>query len=92
MIYVFLFLFWLSSPPAQAGAPPSEVIPWDSVQIVDTVYVADRPAVSARWVYFITRTKYNSEVLGMKVAEDLAEIRNDLAEIKAAIKAQRKKP
>ena len=70
MIYVFLFLFWLSSPPAQAGAPPSEVIPWDSVQIVDTVYVADRPAVSARWVYFITRTKYNSEVLGMKVEEE----------------------
>jgi len=74
---------------AFAGAPPVDVIPWDSVLVADSVmskvdgellYVADH------WCYFISKSKYESEMLGMRAAQDVKSIKRDLEVIKAILK------
>jgi hypothetical protein len=74
---------------AFAGAPPVDVIPWDSVLVVDSVmsqrdgellYIADH------WCHFITKDEYESEVLGMRAKQDVKSIKRDLEVIKAILK------
>lgn len=74
---------------AFAGAPPTDAIPWDSTLVVDSVmsrvdgellYVADH------WCYFITKDKYEAEVLGMRAKQDVKSIKRDLEVIKAILK------
>ena len=86
-----LFFIWLMflAPPAEAGAPPPDVIPWDSVVIVDTVHVGGNVIMEPRVVYFITRTDYERDVLGLDVTADLRDTKQDLRVIKAALRAKK---
>lgn len=74
---------------AFAGAPPVDAIPWDSTLVTDSVmskidgellYVADH------WCYFISKEKYEAEMLGMRAAQDVKSIKRDLEVIKAILK------
>jgi len=90
MTYVFTLLFWLFGTPAQAGAPPPDLIPWDTVWVVDTVETARGPVTVRTPVEFITRDKYERDVLGWESVPNLREAQRDLAIIKELIKAAKK--
>ena len=89
MTYVFFFLFWLMSAPAQAGAPPPNEIPWDTVWVTDTVYTRDGPVVMDFVVEFITREVYERDVLEWKSMPALRETQRDLRIIKNLIRAKK---
>jgi hypothetical protein len=86
-LYLVLWLFGWST--AQAGAPPSDVIPWDSVVVVDTVMVGGEPITYNHTVYFITRDKYERDLLGLNNVAELRTMKRDLEAVKAAIRAKK---
>jgi len=93
VIYVYgLILLLMSFSEGEAGAPPPDVIPWDSVVVLDTVYVSDRPVVDARTVYFITRAKYEAELLGIPEQANIRLLRDDIELVKKAIRAKKAGP
>lgn len=92
VIPAVLIMPFLISPSPQAGAPPSEEIPWDSVLCAETVYVeGSDPIVTRYWIYYICRDKYEAEVLGFEVRKDIRQLKRDLEQVKAAIRARKAK-
>jgi len=88
-----LIFLWFGLSVAEAGAPPSDAIPWDTMVCVDTMVTRDGEIViQGHTVLFITRDKYEREVLGFPQAADAREIAHDLEVIKKLIKTKKKKP
>jgi hypothetical protein len=86
---LFVALFGMGT--AQAGAPPSDIIPWDTVWVSDTIYRDDgEPVVTKHPVLFITRDDYEREVLGWEGPAALRATKRDLSAIKELIKAKKK--
>jgi hypothetical protein len=85
MIGILIALFVST---AEAGAPPPEVIPWDSVVVVDTLAEG---VIDPHWVHFITRDKYESEVLGWEFRSDVRDVKRDIEKIKKLLKAKKAK-
>ena len=72
---------------ALAGMPPPDAIPWDSVLVQDTLYIAgDTIVTDGYWCYYITRDKYEAEVMGWRSQRDVKSIKKDLEAIKAILK------
>ena len=94
---LILTLAVFGDPPLQAGAPPPEVIPWDSVWVLQSQAVVkdaagnERMVAKGRFVHFITREKYMVEVWGQSKAAKVDELEYELEQIKAAIKARKDK-
>lgn len=87
LFLVVLFVSALTFSP-QAGAPPPDVIPWDSVIVVDTLAEG---VIDPHWVHFITRDKYESEVLGWEFRRDVRDVKRDIEKIKKLLKAKKAK-
>jgi hypothetical protein len=79
-LWLVVFALVLLGVPARAGMAPPDVIPWDSVIMVDTIGT-DRggsPIVDSAWIYYITRTHYEVLVYGKtyeQVNETAAKLR-----------------
>lgn len=87
----FLVALFVST--AEAGAPPPDLIPWDTVYVADTLETSDgRPVVSRYPVLFITRTDYEREVLGWETPAQAQAVKRDLEQIKALIRAKKAGP
>ena len=76
---------------AQAGAPPVEVIPWDSVWVDIGAPGDTTNLLLGYWTHFVTRDAYRSEVLGEEAQVDMKEIGRNLEIIKSYLKAKKKK-
>lgn len=75
---------------ALAGMPPSNAIPWDSVLVRDTLVLAgDTIVTGGYWCHYITREKYEGEVLGLYTGRNAKEIKRNLGAIKAVLKEPR---
>ena len=72
---------------ALAGAPPSDAVPWDSVLVRDTLYIAgDTIVTDGYWCHYITREKYEAEILGWRTRSDVKSVKRNLEAIKAVLK------
>jgi hypothetical protein len=79
--------------PTEAGAPPSDVIPWDTAWAEDTTVTLEGDTAVNRYpCQFITREKYEEEVLGWKSRQDVRNIRRDLEAIKQAVRKKADDP
>jgi len=75
-----------------AASPPPEEIPWDSALVVDTILIpisragdrVDTFVTDGYWVFFITREKYELEVLGYR-SYGTKDVSRNLDKIKALL-------
>lgn len=72
---------------AMAGAPPPNVIPWDSVWIDERQPRDTTGVATGRWVHFIVRDKYELAMFG-KTKKDLADVKADIAILKELLEKE----
>lgn len=97
--YIALMLLLFLPPwpePPEAGAPPSKAIPWDTIAVTDVrmFNFGDHDSIKVDTLYvveFITREKYEAEVLGWENVQKMRALRRDLEAIKEAVKRKKAK-